>query len=90
MVAARLASQQERMMTSQHRGDTNRDRYRDNDDVRDTLGADERSGTTPDTKSEARGDARETAGNNARGTDARPTGPEDNDNTRQPNREDEL
>ena len=42
-----------------------RDRYRDDDDVRDPLAADERVGTSPDTKSEARGDARENVGNTA-------------------------
>lgn len=52
---------------------TSRDRYRDNDDARDTLAADDRAGTTPDTKSEARGDARENVGNTARGTAARPS-----------------
>jgi hypothetical protein len=61
---------------------TDRDKYRDNDDERDPLPADGRAGTAPDTKSEARGDARETVGNNARGTDAHPTGPEGNDRQR--------
>jgi hypothetical protein len=42
-----------------------RDRYRDNDDVRDPLEPDERVGTSPDTKNEARGDARENVGNTA-------------------------
>ena len=59
-----------------------RDRYRDNDDVREPLEGEDRAGTNPDTRSEARGDARETVGNNARGTDADPTGPEGNDRTR--------
>lgn len=58
---------------------TDRDKYRDNDDARDPLPAGGRSGTKPDTKSEARGDTRENVGNTARGTDARPTGPEGND-----------
>ena len=61
---------------------SNRDRYRDNDDVRDPVGSEDRSGIRPDTKSEARGDAREAVGNNARDTDASPTGPEGNDRTR--------
>ena len=61
---------------------TNRDKHRDNDDMRAPLGGGQRSGTTPDTRNEARGDARETGGNNARGTDASPTGPEGNDRTR--------
>ena len=62
--------------------DRERDKYRDNDDMRDPVPADQRSGTKPDTKSEARGDARETVGRNARGTDAKPTGPAGNDRTR--------
>jgi len=59
-----------------------RDRYRDNDDMRDQLTGDGRTGGKGDTKSEARGDARETVGDNVRGTDANPTGPEGNDRTR--------
>jgi hypothetical protein len=59
-----------------------RDKYRDNDDMRDPLAADERGGTDPDTKAEARGDARENIGNTARGTAADPTGPEGNDRTK--------
>jgi hypothetical protein len=59
---------------------TDRDKYRDNDDVRDPTR--DRNETSPDTKSEARGDARENVGNNSRGTDANPTGPEGNDRTR--------
>jgi hypothetical protein len=51
---------------------TGRDPYRDNDDVRAPLDADERGGTKPDTRSEARGDARENVGNHARGTAAEP------------------
>jgi hypothetical protein len=62
----------------------NRDKYRDNDDMRDPLAADERTGTDPDTKAEARGDARENIGNTSRGTAADPTGPEGNDRTRRP------
>ncbi len=62
--------------------DSNRDRYRDNDDVRRPLDADERNGDEPDTKSEARGDAREAIGNTARETDDNSTGPEGNDKTR--------
>ena len=60
----------------------NRDHYRDNDDVRDPLGSDERSGVHPDTKSEARGKAREAIGNTARDTDTNATGPEGNDKTK--------
>ena len=57
-----------------------RDKYRDNDDVRAPLR--DRAETRPDTKSEARGDAREAVGNTARGTAADPSGPEGNDRTR--------
>jgi len=64
------------------RESTNRDRYRDDDDVRHPLGSDERSDVNPDTKSEARGKAREDVGDTARGTDANPTGPEGNDRTK--------
>jgi hypothetical protein len=56
-----------------------RDRYRDNDDARAPLEGDDRIGVTADTRFEARGDARENVGNNARGTDAHPTGPSGND-----------
>ena len=63
-------------------GGTGRDRYRDNDDARVPLAADDRAGAAPDTRFEARGDARENVGNHARGTDASPTGPEGNDRTR--------
>lgn len=69
---------------------TNRDRYRDDDDVRDPLSSDERSGVHPDTKSEARGKAREAIGNTARDTDTDPTGPEGNDKTRGRPRRDEF
>ena len=66
-----------------------RDKYRDNDDVRAPLEGDDRSGTNPDTKAEARGDARENVGNHSRGTAADPTGPEGNDRTRgRPQRDD--
>jgi hypothetical protein len=60
----------------------NRDKHRDNDDVRGPTPPNDRSDTSPDTKSEARGSARENVGNTARGTDANPTGPEGNDRTR--------
>jgi hypothetical protein len=69
-------------MAQNNEGAGRRDAYRDNDDVRQPLEGDDRSGTTPDTKGEARGDARENIGNNARGTDADPTGPEGNDKQR--------
>src|SRR5688500_9000063 len=67
---------------SQEESMTDRDKYRDNDDMRDPVPGDERLGVKPDSRSEARGDARETVGNNARGTDAAPYGPEGNDKTR--------
>ena len=54
-------------------GTPNRDRYRDNDDVRDPIPADQRADANPDTKSEARGSARENVGNHSRGTAAAPT-----------------
>ena len=63
------------------RNSTNRDPYRDNDDVRNPLGADERSGIRPDSKFEAQGDARENVGNHARGTDADASRPAGNDRT---------
>ena len=66
---------------------SDRDKYRDNDDARDTLANAERAGTRPDSKAEARGEAREAVGNTARDTDATPRGPEGNDRTRRPNRQ---
>jgi len=65
------------------RDQSGRPKYRDNDDTRDYLAGDDRAGTRPDSKSEARGDARESVGNNSRGTAAEPTGSEGNDRTRQ-------
>ena len=59
---------------------TNRDRYRDNDDVRDPIAAEDRNAPRTDSKFEARGDTRENVGNHSRGTAADPTGPEGNDN----------
>jgi len=59
-----------------------RDKYRDGDDVRDPTPPDQRVDTDPDTKSEARGPARENVGRTARGTAANPTGPEGNDRTK--------
>jgi hypothetical protein len=61
---------------------TDREKYRDNDDMRDHLSGEERTGVKPDSRAEARGDAREAVGNNARGTDAAPYGPEGNDKTK--------
>ena len=60
-----------------------RPKYRDDDDTRGYLAGDDRAGTHPDSKSEARGDAREEVGNNSRGTAPEPAGPEGNDRTRQ-------
>ena len=57
---------------------SDRSRYRDNDDARDFQ--QDRNGVNPDTKSEARGDAREAIGNTARDTAANPTGSQGNDN----------
>ena len=68
--------------TSGGMGDTARDRYRDNDDERGVLAGDDRNAAHSDTKSEARGSARENVGTTARGTDAHPTGPSGNDRTK--------
>jgi len=67
---------------NESRGRATRDEYRDNDDVRAPEPSDQRVDTKSDSRSEARGDAREAVGDNARGTDARPTGPEGNDRTK--------
>jgi hypothetical protein len=69
---------QEAQMARNNQDDSNtgtpdRDRYRDNDDVREPVPADQRAGTNPDSKSEARGNARENVGNHSRGTAAAPT-----------------
>jgi hypothetical protein len=64
------------------RGEGKREKYRDNDDHRDTLTGNKRAGTHPDTKSEASGRAREAVGDNTRGTAAEPRGPEGNDRTK--------
>ncbi|MES2521328.1 MAG: hypothetical protein V4617_01430 [Gemmatimonadota bacterium] len=69
-------------MADDQGGRGNRDRYRDNDDVRDPMSPDDRNEVRPDTRDEARGDARENVGRNARGTDANVTGPEGNDRTK--------
>lgn len=67
---------------------SDRDKYRDNDDMRNPLR--DRAGTDPDTRSEARGDAREAVGNTARDTAAEPKGPEWNDRTKGRPRPDEY
>jgi hypothetical protein len=77
-------------MAQDNSGSENRSPYRDNDDVRDPLAADKRQDLTSDSKSEARGSARENFGNHSRGTAAAPTGAEDNDKTRNRPRDDEF
>ena len=67
-----------------------RDPYRDNDDVRQPLEGDDKTGGSADTKSEARGDARENIGNTARGTDTDVSGADGNDKTRQRPRRDSF
>ena len=62
--------------------DRNRDEYRDGDDVRDPTPAEDRVDTQSDSKSEARGPARENVGRTARGAASNPPGPEGNDKTR--------
>jgi hypothetical protein len=69
-------------MADRQQAGGSRDRYRDNDDVRDPGGPDARNDVGSDSRSEARGDARESVGRHARGTDADPTGPEGNDRQR--------
>ena len=69
----------QRAAANEPSGPTGRDKYRDNDDERDPIAADDRAGTAPDTRFEARGDARENVGKHSRGTDAHPAGPEGND-----------
>jgi hypothetical protein len=73
------------MPDNRNASEASRDKYRDDDDERVVLHDDEDAEIRPDTKTEARGDAREAIGNNARDTDAAPTGPEGNDGTRRPN-----
>jgi len=68
--------------TDRNSSASDRDRYRDDDDARDPLPPEQRVESKPDTRFEARGDARENVGNTARGTDTHRTGPEGNDNTR--------
>lgn len=54
----------------QNTSGSDRNKYRDNDDERGQIAPDARNSATIDTKSEARGDARENVGNNAHGTAA--------------------
>ena len=58
------------------KGSTGRDRYRDNDDVRQIDDPATRNDVRSDSRNEARGDARENVGNHARGTDASRDRPE--------------
>ena len=62
--------------------ESTRPKYRDNDDQRAYLSGSDRNETKPESRNEAKGTARETVGDNTRGTDAHPTGPEGNDRTR--------
>ena len=62
--------------------DVSHDKYRDNDDARGYVAGADRNEAHPDSRAEARGDAREAVGNNARSTDAHPTGPSGNDRQR--------
>jgi hypothetical protein len=61
---------------------SDREKYRDGDDARAVAPAETRDSVKADSRFEARGDARENVGNNARGTDTDPKGPEFNDRTR--------
>jgi hypothetical protein len=58
---------------------TRRDRYRDNDDVRQIDDPATRNDVGSDSRNEARGDARENVGNHARGSEADASGPSGND-----------
>ena len=75
----------ERLGSSGNRGNSGasgRDRYRDNDDVRQIDDASTRNDVKSDSRNEARGDARENVGNHARGTDTDAAGPSGNDKQR--------
>ena len=69
-------------MADKDRQGGNRDRFRDNDDVREPESNENRNEPRPDPRDEARGDARENVGRHARNTDTDPTGPENNDRTK--------
>jgi hypothetical protein len=73
---------QKRAKKAESRDEAARSPYRDDDDQREPLSGDKRSGVSPDTKREARGDAREGVGKNARGTGALPGGPLGKDSPR--------
>ena len=66
--------------------DSGRDRYRDNDDVRQVDDAGTRNDVGSDSRYEARGDSRENVGRHARGTGAEPDA---RDNDRQRSRSDQ-
>ena len=75
----------ERLGSSGNRGnsgDSGRDRYRDNDDVRQIDDASTRNDVKSDSRNEARGDARENIGKHGRGTDTDAEGPSGNDTQR--------
>ena len=75
----------ERLGSSGNRGnsgDSGRDRYRDNDDVRQIDDPATRNDVGSDSRNDARGSARENIGNHARGTDATAIGPSGNDTQR--------
>jgi hypothetical protein len=67
---------------SPNSGGTRRDRYRDNDDVRQIDDPATRNDVKSDSRNEARGDARENVGNHARDTARDDAGPEGNDRQR--------
>ena len=64
---------------SPNSGSTGRDRYRDNDDVRQLDDPANRNDVKSDSRNEARGDARENVGNHARNSARDDAGPEGND-----------
>ncbi len=70
------------MADQENSSGSDREKYRDNDDVRDPAANELRNEAHPDTRFEARGDARENVGNHSRGTDVDPKGPEFNDRTK--------
>ena len=74
-----FTSAEPNMADNNQQPSSHRPQYRQNDDARDPTPSHQRSDTDPDSRFEARGDARENIGNNARGTDADGSGPEGND-----------
>jgi len=78
-------AENDRLGSSGNRGNeggSGRDRYRDNDDVRQIDDAGTRNDVKSDSRNEARGDTRENVGKHARGTDSQPAGPSGNDRQR--------